>query len=271
MTENLRAPALAVVTHDSVSHVSAFLGGQAAVAEALGTVLVVVDNASTDGSRPFLRRFAGERSHVVLRENHRNLGYAAAINQAFALTGDHDVLALNPDVRLDRAEDVLALAQVLAEHDDVGIVAPGMRHPDGEIQSSARPWPSVLAMGGHASALRRLPVARAAADDYLALPKGEAPVFVDWVTGAAMLVRRKAYVDAAGWDERFFLYMEDCDFCLRCAALGWRTAYVPSLSLLHLHIRASGTGSILTSRHRRAHIASMVRFFAKYPRLAIGR
>lgn len=268
---SLRAPALAVVTHDSVSHVSAFLGGQAAVAEALGTVLVVVDNASTDGSRPFLRRFAGERSHVVLRENHRNLGYAAAINQAFALTGDHDVLALNPDVRLDRAEDVLALAQVLADHNDVGIVAPGMRHPDGEIQSSARPWPSVLAMGGHASALRRLPAARAAADEYLALPEGEAPVFVDWVTGAAMLVRRKAYVDAAGWDERFFLYMEDCDFCLRCAALGWRTAYVPGLSLLHLHIRASGTGSILTSRHRRAHIASMIRFFAKYPRLAIGR
>jgi GT2 family glycosyltransferase len=266
------APAVALVTHNSIEHLRRFLTRDLDVARELGSLPVIVDNASTDGTDEYLRDIQRGADDVVVAFNDRNRGYACAVNQAFELAGGRDLLLINPDIELTDAVIVRELVRVLRSDDDVGIVGPQLITAGGIVQESARRFPSILAMGGHASFLRFLPAARRASRRYLAIPPGRDPVDVDWTTGAAMLIRHSAYVAAGGFDERFFLYLEDCDFCLRCARAGWRTVYVPSVRLPHLHPRAShpDVGNVFTSAARRAHIASMARFFLKHPRLALG-
>lgn len=236
-------------------------------------MLVIVDNASSDGTVPHLRKVQRDLPGVRIVFADRNRGYAAGVNQACRLTGGRDVFLINPDIELTEAKPVWELSAVLDQDDQVGVVGPQLEGPGGVIQESARRFPSVLAMGGHASFLRVLPAARRASSRYLAIPGAPVPVDVDWTTGAAMLIRHAAYEAVGGFDERFFLYLEDCDFCLRCARAGWRTRYVPSVRLRHLHPRAShpDVGSVFTSSARRAHIVSMARFFLKHPHLATGR
>lgn len=265
--------AIATVTHNSLAHLRRYFAGHVAAASAMSLPIVAVDNASRDGSAELLRKWeakAGEHLTVVV--NTRNRGYAAAANQAARTLAGHDVFLVNPDVELPGPDPLRALAEFLTGTARAGVVAPRLLNADGSTQASARSFPSVLAMAGHGSFAGRIPVARRASERYLRAPDARRPSRVDWLIGAAMLIRRRAFEDVGGFDERFFLYLEDTDFCLRCAEAGWETWYVPSVSLCHVHARASkpAQGSVYSSPARRRHIVSMVRFFWKHPRLIFG-
>lgn len=263
--------AFAVVTHNSAADLRRYLSFTVAVAAQLEAPMAFVDNASSDESAELLAR--AKRPGMEVIENDRNRGYAAAVNQAFAALGRRDVLLLNPDVELGDRKAVLKLAETLRSSPRIGVVAPRLLNVDGTAQASARPFPSPLAMAGHASIVRNLPLARRAAERYLTLPPGDGPAKVDWALGAAMLIRRQAFEAVGGWDESFFLYLEDTDFCRRCAREGWDTVWLPAVALRHEHSRSSDSarGGIFRSRARRAHVRSMVRFFRRYPELIAGR
>ena len=263
-------PAVAVVSHDSVEDLRRFLPGQIEAAERAATSLIAVDNASRDGSAEYLRESLGESA--VLR-NRKNRGYAAAVNQAFAAIPGRDVLVLNPDVELSGAEQLRRLAAALEERPRAGAVAPRLLNEDGSTQSSARRFPSPLAMAGNSSAAHRLGAAQRAAKRYLHPPDERRATRVDWLLGAAILVRREAYEDVGGWDERFFLYLEDTDFCRRLGRRGWECWYLPEVAMRHVHARASAPahGGALLSPARRAHVRSAIRFYARYPELIAGR
>ena len=205
--------------------------------------------------------------------NPANLGYAAAVNRACRAAPGRDVLLLNPDVEVPGAGSFRALAEFLEQNPRAGAVGPRLLNADGTTQASARPFPSPIAMAGHASAARRLPFARRATERYLRLPSLEEPSPVGWLLGAAMLIRRRAYEEVGGWDERFFLYLEDTDFCRRLASAGWESWYLPTVALRHLHARQSDTvgGGVFRSPARRAHLRSMLRFFLRYPELIRSR
>jgi N-acetylglucosaminyl-diphospho-decaprenol L-rhamnosyltransferase len=262
---------VAVVTHNSLADLRRFLRGQLGTAAELGASVVVVDNASTDGSLAFVRAVAGDQAVVVA--NSRNRGYAAAVNRAFAAEAQSDILVLNPDVELAAAAPVEAMRRLMRGNPRVGAVGPCLVNEDGTIQSSARRFPSPLAMGRNARPVRRLRAARRAAHAYVSPPAEGGPTRVDWVTGAAMLIRRESFDEVGGWDESFFLYLEDTDFCRRLVRAGWETWYLPAARLRHRHARESdpATGGLLSSRARRVHLRSMARFFARYPELISGR
>ena len=262
--------AIGIVTHNSVSELETYFSGQVEVAEQLGLPLIVIDNASRDGSAEYIARVAADVPDFRLVRNDRNMGFAAAVNRAFAEAGQDDVLLLNADVEVSDPAAVIELLEALRASPRIGVLAPRLVNPDGSTQSSARAFPSVLGMAGHASAARWLPLARRAATRYLQLPSLAGPSPVDWAIGAALLVRREAFDAVGGFDDRFFLYLEDTDFCLRCAVAGWETWYEPRVVFQHFHVRASDPekGGVLRSRARRHHIASLIRFFARYPGLA---
>lgn len=243
------------------------------VARELGSPVIAVDNDSTDGSAALLVEL-GEREpglRVVLNESNR--GYAAAANQGAAMAPGRDLLLLNPDVGLGSADAVRRLVGFLEATPGAGLVGPRLVYPDGTVQPSARSFPSLLGMAGHGSAVRRFPPVQRAAERYLSLPPSPGPHRVDWVIGAAQLIRREAWDAAGGFDERYFLYLEDVDLCLRSARLGWQTWYLPDVSLTHAYERASRPegGWWGTSPPRRHHVLSMLRFFVRYPRLALRR
>ena len=192
--------------------------------------IVVVDNASDDGSAEWVRTRFPE---VRLIANTSNLGFAAACNQGFAQAEADAALLLNPDAELlPGALDAL----VAALEADPGAAAAGPKlcGADGQPLSTRRRFPS-LATGflestivqDHFPELTHL--RRYYCED---LPE-QAPHEVDWLVGACLLVRRSALVAVGGLDPRFFMYFEELDWFLRAHAMGWRALYVPAAQVVH--------------------------------------
>jgi N-acetylglucosaminyl-diphospho-decaprenol L-rhamnosyltransferase len=232
---------------------------------------VAVDNASSDRTPALLRNAARANEHLIVHEMGRNAGYAAAVNAAFARAPGHDLMLINPDVELARGESILELARVLDREPVVGVVAPRLVGEEGEAQPNARRFPTLAAMLGSTGAARFAPFLERSYERYTSPSRSDRAHTVDWAIGAAMLIRRTAFEDAGGWDERFFLYIEDTDFCRRCIRAGWEVAYVPSVSLRHRYPRASrDRGAFASSRARRSHVSGLVRLWSREPRLIIG-
>ncbi len=194
--------------------------------------VIVVDNASTDGSQAEL---AAVYPTLEIIQNDANVGFARAVNQGIRAARGQFTLVLNPDVIL-ASSTVPRLLRFMTSHPDAGVAGPRLLDPDGSVQGSARRDPSAwTALFGRSAPMTRLfpnnPVSQrelpalAVADD--------APVRVDWLSGACLLVRRTAWETVGLLDERFFLFWEDADWCLRFRRAGWGVYYVPAASGTH--------------------------------------
>jgi len=219
----------------------------------------VVDNASTDGSATVIHR---QFPHVQLIASDRNLGFAAGLNLGLRHTSGQVALWLNPDSELLDV-GMAKLLQYLDEHPDVGILGPQILDADGGIQLSSRSFPSYRTALFHRYSLitRWFPNNRYSRH-YLHSDWDHNTVHqVDWVSGACLLHRRRI-LDDIGWlDERFFMYCEDVDFCLRARQAGWKVTYHPGAQVLH-HIAGSSRrhpSRMALERHR-----SMWRYYAKH-------
>jgi N-acetylglucosaminyl-diphospho-decaprenol L-rhamnosyltransferase len=203
-------------TLDSLSHLE------------LPAEVVVVDNASTDGSAEAVR---ARHPRARLIANPENVGFARACNQGFRASAAPLVLFLNPDAELEPGA-LSTLARVLDERPDVGLVGPRIRFPDGTIQVSTGPDLSLLAE----LRLRRLVLACRRRERW-ALERAEASHGrehePDWISGACILARRTTLEALSGFDERFFLYEEDADLCRRARAAGWKVVFTPSAEVRH--------------------------------------
>jgi GT2 family glycosyltransferase len=233
----------------------------------------VVDNASTDGSPDLVRDRVAEHGQLELVEMGRNAGYAAAVNAGATRVPGRDLLLLNPDIRLDEPGPARELARVLDAHPKVGVAAPRLVGEDGQPQATARRFPSAAALLGTLPRLGGLGPVRRGLERYHEPSAARRATVVDWVLGAAMLIRRRAFDEVGGWDERFFLYVEDVDFCRRLRRVGWEVAYVPEAELTHVYAKASDArrASVMNSSVRRRHLAGHARLFLREPRLLLGR
>lgn len=230
----------------------------------------VVDNASTDDSADMVRRRFPD---VRLVASAANLGYAAANNLALRAAGYADaptardrsprrhVLLLNPDTIVPPGA-IAALAAVLRDEPDVGIVGPRLLLPDGSLDRACRrafPTPEVAfyRFSGLARLLPRHP--RFGRYNLGHLPE-DAPADVDSVVGACMLLRDAAVADTGLLDERFWMYGEDLDWALRVRAAGWRVVYRPHVVVHHVK-RAASRGS---ARARYEFQRAMWLFYRKH-------
>jgi GT2 family glycosyltransferase len=191
--------------------------------------IIVVDNASRDGSADAIR-VAFPTVHVIEAENN---GYGAGANVGIAASASQYVLVLNPDTVVPPGT-MGALADYLDCHPDVAIVGPRLRYPTGEIQATRRRFPQRLTPLFESTILQEWwpsnPWVRAYT---MADLPGDIPQTVDWVVGAAMLVRRAAIDAVGGFDTQFRLYSEEVEWSWRMHRHGWRTAYLPTVEVLH--------------------------------------
>lgn len=204
--------------------------------------VVAVDNASTE---PGLERLAERFGWLRLIRNSGNTGFARAVNQAARVARGDYLLLLNPDCLVP--ESVPArLADWLDAHPSAGLAGPRLANSDGSLQTSAYAFPSLLQTAVHMFDLKRLlPLAalRRLAPAGLGrrigqLDRHQSDRPVDYLTGAAVMIRRTVWDSLDGLDERFFLYYEEIDFCLRAQKAGWSTWLLPRLEVGH-HIGAS--------------------------------
>jgi len=196
----------------------------------LNTEVIVVDNASPDGTAAWLRTAWPQ---VRLIASATNLGFGRANNRGMTIARGAWVLLLNPDTVVQPG----ALAQLLAfgaDHPAAGLIAPRLRYGDGSLQRNAFRFPGPVQVALdlfplHAR-LRESPLN----GRYPAEHRGAAPFAIDHPLGAAMLVRRAVLDQVGGFDESFFMYAEEVDWCHRIGAAGWEIWQVPAAEIVHL-------------------------------------
>ena len=210
---------------------------------------IVVDNASTDGSLDALGSFP----EVQLVRNATNVGFGRAVNAALRMAKGRYLLLLNPDTVVVSPVFRILIA-FLEAHPGVGIVGPRLMNVDGSLQTSAYRFPTLFQAAGSVLGLKRLvPVRllRAVAGEWLGRHFGQLdphrrPRSVNYVTGACMLIRREVAERLGGFDEQFFLYFEEKDFCLRACQQGWSVYFDPEAEVVHL-IGGSSKGDPATT------------------------
>lgn len=211
--------------------------------------VLLVDNGSTDGTVAAV----GERFRWVdVRVRPDNPGFAVANNDAIRRARGRWVLILNPDTRIGAAA-VRACLDELARDARVGILSPKVVGDDGRLDPNCRRgFPTVWSVFCHVTGLeRRLGGRRSRRYTQGWLGEDEAGD-VEAVSGAVMFCRADALAAVGGFDERFFMYGEDIDLCLRVARAGWRVRYWPGATITHL-----GGRSGMSPRARRAWARSI--------------
>jgi N-acetylglucosaminyl-diphospho-decaprenol L-rhamnosyltransferase len=194
--------------------------------------VVVVDNGSTDGSLENLRA-AFPTAAVRVLEAPGNVGYARGANLGIAATETPLVAVLNGDLELV-AGVAAAMITALEADPRLGAVGPRVLNLDGSVYPSARTEPGLGVAAGHA-ALGLVWPTNPWTRRYRQLDRDPSVARdVDCVSGAAVWLRREALDDVGGWDERYFMYMEDVDLCLRLRRAGWRVAYEPGGEVVHV-------------------------------------
>jgi hypothetical protein len=227
------------------------------LAAADGVHVVVVDNASGDGS---LEAVAGlDVATVALPENR---GFAAGCNAGWRASSSPYVLFLNPDARIDPAA-VAILADVLEREPAIAVAAPLILDADGSLDLSQRRFPTLRSTYAHALFLHRLFRRAGWASELVRDPAGyERAGSPDWASGACLLVRRSVLEELDGWDEGFFMYCEDKDLCRRARDRGYDVRFEPAALAHH-------SGGASAPRPSLAHVLAQSR--VRYARKHDGR
>jgi GT2 family glycosyltransferase len=190
------------------------------------TEIIVIDNGSRDGSVEMVR---SEFPESVVIENRRNVGFAAANNQGLRECTGRYVLLLNPDTEL-KAGALKRMIDFMDAHPAVGAVGPRLVNPDGSLQESCYPAPTLF------RELWRLlhfdllhPIALYPMEKWSL----DQPRKVETIQGACLLLRHETVAQVGILDEKFFVYTEEIDYCRRIALAGWKLLWVPTAVVIH--------------------------------------
>jgi len=218
--------------------------------EAAGWEIIVVDNGSSDHSAETIRaRFP----HWPVLTTPHNLGFAGGNNLGLRQARGEALILLNSDVIVSAAA-LVKLVEHLQARPDAGAISPGLRTATGEPQTFAfgdEPTLGYLIERG-LRAILRLP----AMHDWAV----KEPLEAQWVSGACLCVRRAVIQQVGLLDERFFLYFEDIDWCLRMRRAGWRVYYDPTVTATHL----GGAAQPQRRLANRIYYDSLMKFYAKH-------
>jgi N-acetylglucosaminyl-diphospho-decaprenol L-rhamnosyltransferase len=241
--------------------------------------IIVIDNASSDGSAAMV---AAEFPQVRLISSADNRGFTGGNNQGIAAALGRYIFFLNPDTVV--TGDALAtMVGYMEEHPDVGVVGPQLRYGDGSLQSSRRrfptfgsalfestplawhwpdnPWARRYRMEDQVAGLRSQESKSRGRDEVAEDLPDSAGEDVDWLVGAALLTRRSVLDQVGGFDEGYFMYSEELDWCRRVKTAGWRVVYLPAAQIVHYEGKSSE--QVVAARHIRFQ-TSKVRYFRKF-------
>jgi N-acetylglucosaminyl-diphospho-decaprenol L-rhamnosyltransferase len=237
------------------------------IATLRGVRVQVVDNASADGSVEALReaiKTNGWGSWASILRLQQNDGFASGNNAAIrslVASGrlSRYVLLLNPDT-IVKSRALHELREFMDANPDVGIAGARLENASGQVQRSAHRKPTPL---GELEVAARLGVLSTLLAHYVVSPPVRGEIHgCDWVSGAAMMVRREVFEQVGLLDDRYFLYFEEVDLCVRARQRGWQICYVPTSHVVHLEGSATGARG---NCHRSAYwLQSRQRFFVKH-------
>jgi N-acetylglucosaminyl-diphospho-decaprenol L-rhamnosyltransferase len=190
----------------------------------------LVDNSPGDGAADVAR---GACPDLTVVSNHRNRGFAAAVNRGVAAGSSDVVLLLNPDVSAIRG-DVNTVRDGFQSDPRLGAVGVRLESPHGELLRTYLSAPRPLdLLSSELSLVTRFPEWRRLRQPKLLDWDYRSPKYVECFTGACLFLRREALMQVGPFDERFFLYWEETDWLVRAGAAGWRVLFQPAVCATH--------------------------------------
>lgn len=224
--------------------------------------VVIVDNASSDGSAETLKSLLKDHPRLKVVQNSDNRGFAKACNQGLSNLDARYVLLLNPDTECP-PDSLANLVREADAHPEAGILGPRILNADGSHQASVRRFPTVWSQAGimlklhhvfpHLKTFRRY-----FAEDIDSDRAHE----VDQVMGACFLIRREVIEELGGLDERYFIWFEEVDFCKQAVKKGWTVRYVPSVTVTHRG--GASFGQVFSYKKQKYFNDSLIKYFRKW-------
>ncbi|EKD49807.1 MAG: glycosyl transferase family 2 [uncultured bacterium] len=226
---------------------------------------VIVDNSpNLKISKQIKKTFPKER-YIPSKVN---VGFAKGVNWGINNTTTEYVMILNPDIVMQDLA-IEKMLNYMEKHKDVALIAPKLIYGDGTVQESCyRFHNSILTVAYRRTFLGKMSFAKKELKKFtMADYDHKKTKEVDWVLGACMMVRKKAIEEVGLMDERFFLYLEDVDWCRRFWENGWKVIYFPLAQMSHFYKRESAEKMGFISffnKMTRIHIKSGVKYFWKH-------
>jgi len=245
--EESKAPTItiSIVSYNSLNFLRECLDSILKDPPALEYEIIVVDNASCDGTVEFVRKNYPE---ITLISNSRNIGFAAANNRAIEKSNSKYILLMNSDCRVYK-KSLDNLVEFMEKNPGVGITGPKIVNSDGTIQLSCRRFPSLLNAAAHTILADIFPHNPFSKKYKLADICRDNTFKVDWVSGSCMIIRKKSLEDTGVLDEKYFMYVEDLDICYRMWQKNWEVYYYPKALIMH-HVAGSSSGKKIKSSFR---------------------
>lgn len=235
----------------------------------LDAAVQVVDNSgNADGLEAMLKQ---KYPSVKYFDSGGNLGFGRAQNLGLKKYQAEYYLPLNPDIRfLPNQRALKNMINFMANNPRVGIAGPKLLNPDGSVQASCFRFPGPLSQLIRRSGLnKKFAFLRNEVDDYLMSDfNRDAAAAVDWLMGSFLLARRQVAEQIGFFDDRYFIYFEDCDWCRRAWRAGWQVCYAADIAVQHAHHRDSAGRSawldVFQNKIARAHLKSWAQYFLKW-------
>ena len=243
-----------IVTYNNKDKIARTIESVLTETKGVPFTLYVVDNCSTDGTAQFIRERFPE---VVVIESRTNSGFGAGHNKVLPMLNSKYHVVINPDIVLE-TDVITALCDYADAHEDVGLLSPEIRFEDGRVQLLGKRNPTVRYLGAHW--FHKGDVPSKTMIDYCMLDQpDDAPFPITNATGCFMFFRTAAFLELGGFDERFFMYLEDCDIARR-AAQKYTVLHYPMAKVVHLWER----GSKKSKKLLLIHVKSILTYFLKW-------
>lgn len=249
----MKKVSIVIVTHNSAKYIGKCLSAVFSDIGDIDSQIILIDNFSDDSTLEIVSKFTS----VELIKNNSNRGFAVACNQGIKKSQSDKILLLNPDLIVHRGA-IGKLMEYFASNDEVGVIGGQLVNPDGSRQFSA----------GHYPTLGNLLF------DRLPLVNKKNPVYFqrnekfyhsiqhpDWLVGCFLMVKKEVFEEVGLLDERYFMYVEDVDFCYRARQAGFKIVYYPEANAVHYDLGKDEKNRYNKAIHQR--IGQLI-FFEKF-------
>lgn len=234
-------------------------------ARGLNYEIIVVDGEAQEKNQEFIKNIYPDIKLISFK---KNVGYSKMVNAGIKEGAGEYLLILNADIIvLENA--ILEMIKLLEQDAKIGIVGPQLLDFTNNIQMSCFSNPTPEAVIARRTFWGKTRRGKDALNKFIISDwDKETKRGVDWVQGSAMMVRKRAIEQIGAWDEKFFMYFEDADWCRRFWQKGFKVIYLPSAKMIHYYHRSSKKyGAILDiifNRYARTHLKSALLYFKKY-------
>jgi N-acetylglucosaminyl-diphospho-decaprenol L-rhamnosyltransferase len=227
--------------------------------------LIVADSATQEDTEMMMREDYPDVKFFPFKEN---VGFQALLKKGIGFSKGEFLLILNGDIIVNQ-DSIQKMLALIKSDPSIGMVGPKLLNFDGSLQYSCFRFYKPVTILYRRTFLGRLAFAKKHTDSFLMKDYDHTSLKeVDWLMGSALMISRKALEDVGPMDTRYFMYMEDVDWCRRFWEKGHKVVYYPQASMNHYHGKTSGrvgvVRSLLSNKYTWIHISSGLKYFRKF-------